>query len=65
MMILIDEWTSQLPDGRKAKYTYKKMSEDAASLEARIEGQDGMQLFTATNIRHPLRREQVETYFDL
>jgi hypothetical protein len=61
---MLDEWIKTLEDGRKVKFTYQELVEDAASMSAQIEGNEVIYSIILTKARNPLSREDVEGRFD-
>jgi hypothetical protein len=57
------EWIKTLEDGRKVKFIYQELPEDAAFITAQIAGNEVVYSVVLTNARNPLSREQVESHF--
>jgi hypothetical protein len=58
-----EEWIKTLADGRKVKFVYQELPEDAAIIAAQIEGNELVHSLILAKIRNPLGREDVENYF--
>jgi hypothetical protein len=58
-----DEWIKTLEGGRKVKFIYQELPEDAAFITAQIAGNEVVYSVVLTNARNPLSREEVESHF--
>jgi hypothetical protein len=58
-----EEWIKRLDDGRKVKFIYQELPEDAAFLTAQLEGNEVVYSVVLTKARNPLSREDVESHF--
>ena len=58
-----EEWIKRLEDGRKVKFIYQELPEDAAFLTAQLEGNEVVYSFVLAKARNPLSREDVESHF--
>jgi hypothetical protein len=58
-----EEWIKILEDGRKVKFIYQELPEDAAFITAQIQGNEVVYSVVLTNARNPLSREEVESHF--
>jgi hypothetical protein len=58
-----EEWIKRLEDGRKVKFIYQELPEDAAFLTAQLEGNEVVYSVVLAKARNPLSREDVESHF--
>jgi hypothetical protein len=58
-----EEWVKKLEDGRKVKFIYQELPEDAAFITAQIERNEVVYSVVLTKARNPLSREDVESHF--
>ena len=58
-----EEWIKTLEGGRKVKFTYQELPEDAAFITAQLEGNEVVYSVVLTKARNPLSREDVESHF--
>jgi hypothetical protein len=58
-----EEWIKTLADGRKVKFVYQELPEDAAFITAQFECNEVVHSVILTKIRNPFRREEVENHF--
>jgi hypothetical protein len=58
-----EEWIKMLEDGRKVKFIYQELPEDAAFLTAQLEGNEVVYSVLLTKARNPISREEVERHF--
>lgn len=58
-----EEWVKRLEDGRKVKFIYQELPEDAAFITAQIEGNEVVYSVVLTTARNPLSRADVERHF--
>ena len=58
-----EEWIKMLEDGRKVKFIYQELPEDAAFLTAQLEGNEVVYSVVLTKARNPISREEVESHF--
>ena len=58
-----EEWTKTLEDGRRVKFIYQELPEDAAFITAQIAGNEVVYSVVLTRARNPLSREDVESHF--
>jgi hypothetical protein len=58
-----EEWIKTLEDGRKVKFSYRKLSEDGAFITAQIERNEVVYSVVLSEARNPLSREDVESHF--
>jgi hypothetical protein len=54
----------KLEDGRKVKFIYQELPEDAAFITAQIGGNEVVYSVVLFKARTPLRREDVESHFE-
>ena len=57
------EWIKVLEDGRRVKFVYQELPEDAAFITAQIERNEVVYSVVLTKARNPLSREDVESHF--
>jgi hypothetical protein len=57
------EWVTKLADGRKVKFIYQQLPEDAAFLTAQIEQHEVVYSVVLDKAGNPLSREDVESHF--
>jgi hypothetical protein len=58
-----EEWIKTLEGGRKVKFIYQELPEDAAFITAQLEGNEVVYSVVLTKARNPLSREDVESHF--
>jgi hypothetical protein len=58
-----EEWIKMLEDGRKVKFIYQELPDDAAFLTAQVEGNEVVYSVVLTKARNPISREEVESRF--
>jgi hypothetical protein len=58
-----EEWIKILEDGRKVKFIYQELPEDAAFITAQVAGNEVVYSIILSNARNPLSREDVESRF--
>jgi hypothetical protein len=58
-----EEWVKTLEDGRKVKYIYQVLPEDAAFVTAQAAGNEVVYSIVLTKAGNPLSREDVESHF--
>jgi hypothetical protein len=58
-----EEWIKRLADGRKVKFTYQELPEDAAFVTAQIERNEVVYSVVLAKARNPLSHEDVESHF--
>jgi hypothetical protein len=58
-----EEWIKTLEDGRKVKFIYQELPEDAAYMTAQLAGNDVVYSLLLTKARNPLSRYEVESRF--
>jgi hypothetical protein len=58
------EWIKTLEDGRKVKFIYQELPEDAAFLSAQLAGNEVVYSVVLTKAGNPLSREDVESHFE-
>jgi hypothetical protein len=58
-----EEWIKKLADGRKVKFIYQELPEDAAFLTAQLAGNEVVYSVVLTKARNPLSHENVESHF--
>lgn len=58
-----EEWIKTLEDGRKVKFVYQELPEDAAFITAQIERHEVVYSVLLTKASNPLNREDVESHF--
>jgi hypothetical protein len=61
---MLDEWIRTLEDGRKVKFTYQELVEDAAAISAQIQDNEVIYSIILTKAGNPLSREDIEGRFD-
>ena len=59
-----EEWIKTREDGRKVKFVYQVLPEDAAFITAQIESNEVVYSIVLTKARNPLNREDVESHFE-
>jgi hypothetical protein len=59
-----EEWIKTLEDGRKVKFIYQELPEDAAFLSAQLAGNEVVYSVVLTKAGNPLSREDVESHFE-
>jgi len=58
------DWVKTREDGRKVKFIYQELPDDAAFISAQIAGNEVVYSIVLTNARNPLSREDVEGRFE-
>ena len=58
-----EEWFKTLKDGRKVKFIYQELMEDAAFITAQLAGNEVVYSVLLTKARNPLSHEDVESHF--
>jgi hypothetical protein len=58
-----DEWIKKLADGRKVKFIYQQLPNDAAFITAQIERNEVVYSVVLAKARNPLSHEDVESHF--
>jgi hypothetical protein len=58
-----EEWIKTLEDGRKVKFIYQELPEDAAFITAQLAGNEVVYSVVLSKARNPLSREDVESHF--
>jgi hypothetical protein len=58
-----EEWIKTLEDGRKVKFFYHELPEDAAFITAQIQSNEVVYSVVLANAGNPLSRENVESHF--
>jgi hypothetical protein len=58
-----EESIKRLDDGRKVKFIYQELPEDAAFLTAQLEGNEVVYSVVLAKARNPISREDVESHF--
>jgi hypothetical protein len=61
--MLTEEWIKILEDGRKVKFIYQELPEDAAFITAQVAGNEVVYSVVLTKARNPLSRDDVESRF--
>jgi hypothetical protein len=59
-----EEWIKILEDGRKVKFIYQELPEDAAFITAQLAGNEIVYSVVLTKAGNPLSREDVERHFE-
>ena len=59
-----EEWIKTLADGRKVKFIYQELPEDAAFITAQVGGSEIVYSVVLTKARNPLSHEDVESHFE-
>jgi hypothetical protein len=62
--MLGEEWVKTLEDGRKVKFIYQELPEDAAFITAQLAGNEVVYSVVLTKAGNPLRRADVESHFE-
>jgi hypothetical protein len=57
------EWIKTLEDGRKVKFIYQELPEDAALITAQLAGNEVVYSVLLAKAGNPLSREEVESHF--
>jgi len=57
------EWVKTLEDGRKVKFIYQELPEDAAFITAQLAGNEVVYSVVLAKARNALGREDVESHF--
>ena len=63
MNIPDEEWIKTLKDGRKVKFIYQELPEDAAFITAQVAGNEVVYSVLLAKAGNPLSREDVESHF--
>ena len=58
-----EAWIKTLEDGRRVKFIYQELPEDAAFITAQLERNEVVYSVVLTKARNPLSREDVESHF--
>ncbi len=58
-----EEWIKTLEDGRKVKFIYQELPEDAAFLTAQLASNEVVYSVVLTKAGNPLSRADVESHF--
>jgi hypothetical protein len=58
-----EEWIKKLEDGRKVKFVYQELPNDAAFITAQIQGNKVVYSIILAKAGNPLSREHVESHF--
>jgi hypothetical protein len=64
MNISDEEWIKTLEDGRKVKFIYQELPEDAAFITAQVAGNEVVYSVLLANAGNPLSHEDVESHFN-
>ncbi len=59
-----DEWIKTREDGRKVKFVYQELLDDAAFITAQVGGNVVVYSIVLTKVRNPLSRDDVEGHFE-
>ena len=59
-----EEWIKILADGRRVKFTKQELLESQAFITAQVESNKVVYSIVLTNVKNPLRHEDVEGYFE-
>jgi hypothetical protein len=59
-----EEWIKTLEDGRKVKFIYQELPEDAAFITAQLAGNEVVYSVVLTKAGNPLSRADVEGHFE-
>jgi hypothetical protein len=59
-----EEWIKILEDGRKVKFIYQELPEDAAFITAQLAGNEVVYSVVLTKAGNPLSRKDVESHFE-
>jgi len=59
-----EEWIKTLEDGRRVKFIYQELPEDAAFITAQIAGNKVVYSVVLAKARNPLTHEDVESHFN-
>ena len=59
-----DEWIKTREDGRKVKFIYQELPDDAAFITAQVGGNVVVYSIVLTQVRNPLSRDDVEGHFE-
>jgi len=55
-----EEWSAELPNGRRVQYTNREMTETMACITAKVDGND---VVHTKNVRIPITHAEVEAEF--
>jgi hypothetical protein len=58
------EWIKTLEDGRKVKFIYQELPQDAAFITAQLAGNEVVYSVVLTKAGNPLSRADVESHFE-
>ena len=58
-----EAWIKTLEDGRRVKFIYQELPEDAAFITAQLAGNEVVYSVVLNKARNPLSREDVESHF--
>jgi hypothetical protein len=58
-----EEWIKTLEDGRKVKFIYQELPEDAAFITAQVAGNEVVYSILLADAGNPLSRDDVESHF--
>jgi hypothetical protein len=58
-----EEWIKTLEDGRRVKFVYQELPEDAAFITAQIAGHEVVYSIVLPKAKNPLTHEDVESHF--
>jgi hypothetical protein len=64
MNISDEEWIKTLEDGRRVKFIYQELPEDAAFITAQVAGNEVVYSVLLANAGNPLSHEDVESHFN-
>ena len=64
MNISDEEWIKTLEDGRRVKFIYQELPEDAAFITAQVAGNEVVYSVLLAKAGNPLRHEDVESHFN-
>jgi hypothetical protein len=59
-----EEWIKKLEDGRRVKFTYLKLLEYGAFINAQVAGNEVVYSVVLTHAKNPLSHEEVESHFE-
>jgi hypothetical protein len=62
--MLDEEWFKTLGDGRRVKFVYQELPEDAAFITAQLAGNKIVYSIVLAKAGNPLTRQDVESHFD-
>jgi hypothetical protein len=58
-----EEWIKTLEDGRRVKFVYQELPEDAAFITAQIAGHEVVYSIVLAKAKNPMTHEDVESHF--